>query len=65
MLFIFFWFFEALIHLFHFLNFFGDEFLYLKEVSRDIGEGCALLVFYYCVEILYCYMNDLRNGRAA
>jgi hypothetical protein len=59
-----FWFFDALIHLFHFLNFFGDEFLYFKEVSRDIGEGCALLVFYCCVDLLYCYMIDLRTGRA-
>lgn len=58
------WAFETLIDLFKFINFLGDEFLDIKEIFKDIGEACLLLIYLYFVWILYCYMVNLRTGRA-
>ena len=54
---------DFLFDLFKFINFLGDDFLNIKEIFHDIGKCCILLIYLYCVYILFCYHVNLKNGR--
>ena len=55
---------ETIVDIIKFLNVFGDDFLRVKEIFKDIGEGCILLIFLYFVWILYCFMINLKSGKS-